>query len=784
MTRTKETLRRVALMTSVAAAVALGTVPAAAQDRPINVPAQAASTAISALAKQAGVQILLTGRTANGVKTQAVRGNLSVERALSAMLAGTGLYARKTGAQTYTIMASRDGGSAGEMEAGSAAADTESAEIVVTAQLRAQRLSEVPMSIVALSGEELEKRNVRTLLDISREAPGVAIQDQGVGQRRIFMRGVGNVFGTSSLVGLYLDDASVTGIQDGEIDLRPYDLERVEVLRGPQGTLYGEGSTAGTIRLITNRPNLVDMTGSGKYTASFTKSGGVSNEFLGMLNVPIVSDKLGIRLSGLVQDAKGWIDQPLQSRKDINGQQMIDLRLIALYQPVPELSVRLTGILHRNDAGAQNTVNNRQGEFFQVLGQTETPYSKDDYEFGNATITYQLGNVQLLSSTTRLSVDKEQYNQGSALRTSPPPTPLLQIFGDRLRDADVFSQELRLSSTSGPLNWLVGGYYRRARTRLDLALDGGFGSPLFSINNFTIQRTKAWSAFGNVSYSFDPAFEVGAGLRYFSDRRQTDDGTIVQKGSFDSVSPRVYARYSPTDALSVYANVGKGFRSGGFNGQGRPSYDPEKAWTYEIGLKHDPRGTGVSAELVVFQTDYKSVQILSVANSVTLAAEISNAGSARIKGIEGSVSVALADAWDVGASASYAPSKFISVLPGSTHAVGDSLDFVPKYNGNVWTGYTIDLGDDKSIYARIDYSLQGSAEYRNRTIGDFFFSRSDKIDILNASAQTDLGSWRFEIFASNLLNERGFIDATSIEGLATQLRPRTFGISISKELGR
>jgi len=698
------------------------------------------------------------------------------------LLGGTGLSFSRN--RQGVIVVAAAGAAPGEADAGGAPADSESAPIVVTAQLRTQRLKDVPMSIVALPAEELEKRNITTLQDIARAAPGVAIQDQGVGQRRIFMRGVGNVFGTSSLVGLYLDDGSVSGIQDGEIDLRPYDLERVEVLRGPQGTLYGEGSTAGTIRFITNKPDLQHMTGSGQYTASITKGGGMSNEFLGTLNVPIVSDKLGIRLSGLVQDAKGWIDQPLQSRKDINDQQMIDLRLIATYQPIPDLSVKLTGILHRNDAGAQNTVANRHGEFFQVLGQTTTPRTTDNYEFGNATITYQLGDVQILSSTTRLSVDKRQYDQGSRLNVAAPPAAPLEIYGDRRRNAEIFSQELRASATSGGLTWLVGGFYRQARSGLDIALDAGFGAPLFSVNNLTIQKTRAWSGFGNVSYAFSPDFEIGAGLRYFRDRRQTDDGVALQKGTFESLSPRVYARYSPSETMSVYANVAKGFRSGGFNTLGQPSYDPEKAWTYEVGLKHDPRGTGFTAELVVFQTDYNNVQILSISDPVTVTSQFSNAGAARIRGIEGSFSAKVAGALEFGASASYSPSKFVSILPNSTHAVGNSLDFVPKYNANLWTGYTFDLGDEKSAYARIDYSLQGPSTYRNLTIGDYFFAKSDKIGILNASVQTDIRSWRFEIFASNLLNERGFMDATIIEGYATQPRPRTFGISVSKELGR
>jgi iron complex outermembrane receptor protein len=766
------TFRNSLFLSAVACAAVAG--PAWAQTKAFNVAAQPAVGGVADFASQADVQILMSADTAKGRRTGAVVGSMSVEAGLSRLLAGSGLSvaSRQNGVITLGVA-----GFQGAEAQGDEATAVE--EIVVTAQKREERLVDVPMSIVALGGRELEKRNVNSLLDLTREAPGLTIQDQGVGQRRIFMRGVGNVFGTSALVGLYLDDASVSSIQDAEIDLRPYDLQRVEVLRGPQGTLYGEGSTAGTVRFITNSPNLDEIEGHAKYTGSFTEDGGMSNEFTGALSLPIVPGKFGIRLSGLLADTAGWIDQPAQNRKDINDQKVSDLRVIATVQPTEDLRFRFTGIRHRNDAGAADMVSNDQGTFAAVLGKTASPTSQDDYDFLNATVTWQLGGIQLLSSTTKLDVEKRNDAQSSTLLLSTPPFPLFEIFGNRLRTGEVFSQEFRASGATDRLTWVAGAYYRDSTSIIDIDLEAGFSPPGFIIQQRTEQGSEAWSAFGNVQYKLTDAWEIGAGLRYFRDRRTTADGVTNQSGDFESVSPRLVLKYSFDRSKNVYASVAKGFRSGGFNSLGQPDYGPEEAWTYELGAKANSDDGRTNAEIAVFHTDYKDVQVLNV-DPMTLAQNLTNAGEAKIDGVEISLARNFESGLELGLNANYTHSEFTNVNPGSTHAVGDRLDFVPEYGVVAWAGYTFTLPGGLSAYGRVDYSLQGEANYRNRTIGDFFHSESDRIQLLNLSFETSVNDWRVELFGSNLLNDDGALDATAIEGYRSVHRPRTFGVSISR----
>jgi len=754
---------------------------AQAQTRVYSIPAGDAATSLQAYARQSGRQVLFPYEAVRGKRAPAVSGAKRDADVLAQLAAAAGLVVVSDDGRTVTL---RPPGGNGDADAGAepirASAPANLDELIVTASKRSERLVEVPMSVVALGSADLERRNVTNLLDITRLAPGIAIQDQGPGQRRIFMRGIGNAFGNSSLVGLYLDEASVSGIQDAEIDLRTYDLERVEVLRGPQGTLYGEGSTAGTIRFITAAPSFEGPGGFLTAKVSTTHNGGTGSEIAGAVNVPVVADKLAIRLAGELVNTAGWIDQPAQGRNNINDQDLYNVRLNVLYRPVETLTLRLTGIVHHNDAGAQNSVSDRSNTFVQVLGRTASPTSKDDYNFANATVTYRLGDIQLLGSSTWLNVTKNLYNQGSSGQIAPPPAPRLQVGGDRYRTAEVFSHEFRISRQGERLNWLVGAFYRDGDSTYAQNLSAGFGTPLFNIVSGNTASSESGSLFGNVDYRLTDELTLGGGVRYFRDERETFNGTVAQDGEFESVSPRVYVKYAFDRNAQVYASAAKGFRSGGFNGTGQPTYDPEFAWTYELGGKINAMDGRLSAEVSVFHTDYKDVQIYQVVDFVTLAARFTNAGNANVDGIEGSLTLQASDEFSLGFSGSYNKSKFTSIRVGSTHAVGDGLDLIPKYNTLVWAAYDIRLPSGHTLRAFADYSVQGKSKYRNRTVGTFYYSESDVIQLLNASLEAEVGAWRGEIFASNLLDEDGYRDAVSINGDATQDRPRTFGVSLSR----
>lgn len=667
-------------------------------------------------------------------------------------------------------------------------------EVIVTAQKREQKLIDVPISIVALGSKELKERMITNMEDLGLAVPGLAIQDSGPSQRRIFLRGIGNSSGSSSLIGLYLDEVSVTGVPYAQIDLRSYDLERVEVLRGPQGTLYGEGSVGGTIRFITKAPVLDRFSSRVDLSASFTKNGDPGQEITGVINVPVIEDVLGVRISGTYENAGGWIDQPAASRSDINDQDLKNIRIKALWQPLEALQVEAMAIIHRNDAGAANLGEDEEGNFVQTFDLLTTPAIDDDYNLYNLTLNYDFGSVRLVSSSSFLDTDKQSSQMGNRLPLfGPPPVPAFQLLSAGSLGANIFTEELRFNSTgSGPWQWTIGGFYRNAKVSNKIS-EGSFatvGTPLAMATTFTSvgskESSESWAVFGNMSYALTDRLEVGAGLRYFEDKRQfffNFFGVTRQEAKFDSTNPRVYGSYAIAEDIKVYASVAKGFRSGGFNSFGFPEFDSEAVWTYELGTKMSILDDRLSAEVALFYSDYSDYQVIGIPPPPAIPSNVtSNAGDATIKGIDWAFGWRATENLSLNFNGSYVYSEFDKInATSSSHAVGDKLDYIPSYQYGLSAIYDFDWLA-KPGFVRLDYSQQGRSIFRNRSIFSTYKSSSNVINMLNLHIRWEWNNnLSLGLFARNLLDERGFMDPISIEELAARPRPRTLGFEVGLE---
>ncbi len=791
----------------------------------ISIPAGTLVQALDMLGEQAQMQILYAPALADGVNVQAVSGTLTFRLALERLLDNTGLRIASVNDKTVVLLGSdATGGNlapadqmrmarvgdAGGMAAnganGSSGPDGDRAsggeeknpaqgsperssdkvqEIIVTAQKRAQRLQDVPISMAVLREEDLDKRRITGIDDLQRTVPGLASWSNGGYLRRIQLRGIGNGSGSSSLIGLYLDEASVTSDASGQLDLRTYDLERIEVLRGPQGTLYGDGSVGGTIRFITKDPMLDEFGGYAGAMASATQDGAPSRRFEGALNVPIVENRLGLRIAGLYDHMGGWIDQPAAGNDDFNGQDVKDARVKGLWKPVEELTVSALALIHRND-GSNNNREDGDGNYTQVFNLTTTPRIEDDYELYNLTLAYDFPAFRLLSTTGYIGQETDAGNYGTRLGSTPPGTPQSILYEPSFNTRRfIGTQELRMmSSGSGPWQWTLGGFWRRYRfdDQFPAIFVAREGQPLPA--SFAAHRSglsKSWAAFGDSSYKLTERLTLGAGLRYFQDDQEFTDfiaGT-VQSGRFHASSPRLYAQYKLSRNVNTYASVAKGFRSGGFNRLNQPPFGPETVWTYELGGKMSWVDNRLSADMAVFHSDYTDYQISGTLPPPALPLFIiRNAGSARIKGVEWALSWRPARAWEFGVSGDYLHTEFYEInVVSAAYQVGDPIDLIPKYQ------FTASVQRDfgwhgKAGFARLDYSQQGRETFRNRGIGPWYYSESDVINslafdvVLALNERLSLG-----LFAQNLLNDRGYTDAAVVNDVASRARPRTIGIS-------
>ena len=666
-------------------------------------------------------------------------------------------------------------------------------EIVVTAQKRKEVLKDVPISLVVVSTEELNDRHITSLEDLPSAVPGLSYASAG-NSHYIQIRGISDIVGSNSTIGMYIDDADVTlgGAASVQINPVTFDLERVEVLRGPQGTLYGDGSSGGTIRFITKNPQLDHFAFNADVEALFTENGGPGQRINAMINVPLIEGQLGIRVASTFEHDGGWINEPAANQENINAQNLTNVRLKALWEPSTQLTISGMAVVNRSDRGMDFSDNNSPSTFTQVFGLTTVPKANNDYELYNLSVAYDFSSVARLTNTlgyVRLAAP--QYAVSAFFLTaadSPPAETFNYYVAEQDIQDSLLTDEIRLSSTgSGPWQWTLGGFFRRYTDSVNAPnnyfdFPGAPGVLPPSYGSSQQLASRSWSLFADTSYRIGDRLTIGAGVRGFRETQHFNDylALTAQEGDFHSADPRFYAQLKLTDEINLYTSAAKGFRSGGFNSFSQPSYDPENVWSYELGSKMAFAESRVEVNADVFWTDYKNYQTFAPLPGAQLVSAIQNVGQGRIRGFEGDVSWRPFDHWRLVARGDFLDAKFTEINSTSTaYLPGDRIDLVPRYqftlsaeNDMTWFG--------KQVVSRIDYSQQGPETYRNRTSGDFYHDESNTIDMLGFNTRLKWNdNLSFAVFGRNLLNDQGFANPYAILGNGVRSRPRTFGVEFT-----
>jgi iron complex outermembrane receptor protein len=493
-------------------------------------------------------------------------------------------------------------------------------EITVTAERRESTVQKTPISITAISGAELEGRGISDLLSVAQETPGISFKTAGPGQTEFEIRGLTSSGGFSPTVGFYVDDAPLTAPAQafqGKVVIDPdlYDLNRVEILRGPQGTLYGSGSMGGTIKLVTNRPVLNEFQASAQGTGSDTHAGGGNGAGNMMLNIPLITDVAALRLVGTYQWNSGWIDRivldpfPLETASgargnvlgapasnvfdDVNWERLVGGRASLLLQPNDRLRIVPAVLYQKIEQGGPNTIDNPPGTqdaHYQPFNVAE-PF-EDRFTLYTGSITYDFDGVQLSSVTARWyrSESQEQdISESLQVLFGLPGFSLADggVGGGPITETDSssqFSQELRVAST-GPaaFQWLIGGFYSDFNSNSQFnsiypGIEPMFGTDILSVIGQPISITQK-AAFGEVSYQITSQLKATAGLRWYTYRSgetTTESGiataasgpgiyTASSVASASGSNPKFNLSYAFTDDLLVYTTAAKGFRPGSGN---------------------------------------------------------------------------------------------------------------------------------------------------------------------------------------------------------------------------
>jgi outer membrane receptor protein involved in Fe transport len=512
-----------------------------------------------------------------------------------------------------------------EAQTETAAAGGEAAEddaIIVTASKREQTLIEVPFSINAQTEQDIQRSGASTIEDLSRNVAGLTVQNLGPGQSQVSVRGVsaGQIVrdqpGVKEQVGVYLDESVISlSLFTPDVDL--FDLNRVETLRGPQGTLFGSGSVGGTIRYITNQPRLGRVEGLVEANVNMVGEDDFGGHLKGAVNMPL-GETAAVRVVGYGTRYGGFIDAVGPAGgKSINDGSRVGGRIALLFQPTPDISITPRVVYQQIRAGGFNReerYNFYRNQFLnppQSIGRRQQ-YLRlrekfaDDVLIGDLTASIGLGGVELTSVTSYINRDILVSRDASALTGSVTISPLAgagvspaaAALPSNLRDTtdlEQWTQELRLGSTGeGPLQWVVGAFYsdvKRGYTQrlptpgydafIDAALGKGVsagaanGFPANSPYNSDIPYDIDQRAlFGEATYDFG-MFELTAGGRYYDFKESRDfisggvfangDTRIGDETKSDGFSPRVIATFKASDDLRFNVQASKGFRLGGVN---------------------------------------------------------------------------------------------------------------------------------------------------------------------------------------------------------------------------
>lgn len=658
-------------------------------------------------------------------------------------------------------------------------------DIVVTARKRTETLQNVPIAVTAISGDLIERRGLTSVKDIAALTPGLSINSDAAGRAFISIRGVGVtlVDTVQPGVGIFLD--GIYEPNTSYLNNPLVDVERVEVLRGPQGTLYGKNTLGGAINVITRQPS---NEFEGKLLASYA---GPDNDWYagGSISGPIVKDVLQARIAYAHHQDDGFIPNTTLGI-DANPLNTDSLNGTLRFEPVNRVVL---------------TVN---GYYDWVKGGT-TPYSfvtgPQDYE-RNVTLNttnyqyykYKRANAKLELPVDAMSTTLTLIGAYDERDTNTPEGDLDFSSADIARNSgtDLLrtkSVEFRADSTLSPtISTIMGAFYSNETRHSDTTTTLFPG--VLDIKNRQIADTTndTWAVFGTAFWRPDEAWEVSAGLRYDRQVREATGAVFVSGAGGpippaqlkeEHVSPRLAITRHWSPDFMTYASVSRGFRGGGFNPPVAPfrTYTGDSVWTYELGSKYESPDRRVSLSGDVFYNDYKNyIGLNSIAPAVTggFTTVDLNTGDVTSYGVELEGAVHLTDDWTISGGGSLQHARLTNTdiytrLTGRTLS-SDRLTFVPDWNFNLDTDYTVHLGDDSVTFAA---GLVGKGSRLAATLNETTPTILDPYYLVNASITYHHAGFEISAFVDNALQEKYFesyIEKTTL--ILAGLTPSDVGI--------
>jgi iron complex outermembrane recepter protein len=699
---------------------------------------------------------------------------------------------------------------------------TELSEIIVTATRRSESIQNVPSSVTALTSNTLDEIKARDLNDFAGFVPGLSFASTGPSTNLLVIRGITTGSQLSSATGVYLDDiplgaSTSNGVGYQSLNINAFDLNRIEVLNGPQGTLYGATSLGGTIRYIPNAPNLNSFGLNAGVEVSSTEHGHINHAYTGMVNMPI-ADVAAVRIDGYQVYDSGYAKDPIYGRDNQGWARSEGGRVALLLKPTEDLDITLR-------ASTQHIPSESADVGFRDPKTRQPTYGTYDQAYP----TFQPSNYSLTLYSAAINYDMPwarfssitglQVNNGTSFTDNSLTYDAALGFLGAAADpwslyvnttTKKFTQEFRVASHENTtFQWLAGAFLSNEKTSevVDLFDNANPGGTILGISPFTSflpSTYREYAAYADGTIFFTKQLELGLGVRY-SRQKQAYEETVsglLATGSYKVLTPPVATsdqsvmtylinpKFHITDDVMVYARAASGFRPGGPNfvlspGFGNPTYDPDRLWSYELGEKATFLDKRATLNFDIYDILWKDIQVTVNVGGVN---QLENAGTARVTGAEMSFDYRIIPALTLGGSAAYTNARLSStpaVIDVTTPGV--RLPLSPRFNFALIGTYDVALsgGYTGSVNVTDRWISERNAGFGTKISQQYTLS-SYNITDLNFSVRSPY-HLEYGLYVRNVFDKAGEVSANIIPlqyNPASPVpvfleQPRTVGLSIN-----
>ncbi|HEY7638145.1 MAG TPA: TonB-dependent receptor [Steroidobacteraceae bacterium] len=808
--------------------------PRAETRRTFQIAAQPLSQALLEFSRQADLIVTAPAELVRDKRAPEIRGELQPSAALARLLRGTGLEASFTASGAITIGEARRVAHRRSAERTSVTANTVDAggdglieEVLVTAQKRTENMQDVPASVSVFHRRQLEQLHATTITDYAAYIPGLNVSSGGgPGQTMITLRGIAPV-GPGAVVGYYVDDtplgssSNYGGAREFGLDLMPYDVERIEVLRGPQGTLYGAGAMGGLLKYVLRRPSVSDLEAwAGASTFDVASASDIGWGLRAGANLPLAADRVGLWGSYFEQQTPGYADNAETGARDLNDVSQRGGRVALLWQINDALSLQLGGLwqrIHSNDDAAvaltltgldppTGIPDHGALTSFHPLPQ---PFSQDIDHY-SATLEWDLGWASLLSASSYSRTRTHHVQDASSIfgflypqATGGAVAPGYAPFHIEL-DLRKRTQELRLASQpGGRIEWLIGAFYTKEdgeHVRNVFALDtAGRPIPQFAPRFLFVEFPSQYeevAGFGSATLQLAERFDVTAGVRWAHNRqrfRQISGGLesvigpptdVSGRSAEDVVTYNVSPRWRASADTMLYARVASGYRPGGPNPRALdlpPIVEADTLTNYEAGLKTQFLAGRAQLNVAAFRIEWREIQQAVIVGGI---GSVDNTGNAVSKGFELETAYLPMDELRIGVNAAYTDARLTSPADGIAAA---RLGNTPRWSASAMLDYELPLASRWTARFNAAWRYvgeQGTAiAAQTGTDNSYVLPSYTALDL---SAGLVRGNWTVRLFARNVTDRRAYIggglavDADNVPyGIELNaLQPRTVGVSV------